>query len=316
MKYIIKKVFTLIITLFLVSIFTFTAFQVIPGDTALSALGINASEQAIKAYREELGLNKNLPQRYFSWLGKTVRGDFGSSTQYNGMPVKQLIRDRLPVTIWLALLSFLLIIIISLPLGILAAKRKDGLLDRLITIITQVNMAIPSFFLGMIISLVFGIILKWFVPGKYVSMKDNFLGFLRFMIFPAIAIAVPKIAMLEKFLRSSIIRQTEQDYVRTARSKGMKENDILTKHILKNALIPVITFLAMMLADILAGAILIEQVFNLPGLGRALLMAISTRDFNVVQIIVLYIAVVVIIINFIVDLIYQWIDPRVSIRNN
>lgn len=316
MKYIIKKVFTLIITLFLVSVFTFTAFQVIPGDTALSALGISASEQAIKAYREELGLNKSLPQRYFSWLGKTVRGDFGTSTQYNGMPVKQLIRDRLPVTIWLAALSFLLIIIISLPLGILAAKRKDGLLDRLITIITQVNMAIPSFFLGMIISLVFGIILKWFVPGKYVSMKDNFLGFLRFMIFPAIAIAVPKIAMLEKFLRSSIIRQTEQDYVRTARSKGMKENDILTKHILKNALIPVITFLAMMLADILAGAILIEQVFNLPGLGRALLMAISTRDFNVVQIIVLYIAVVVIIINFFVDLIYQWIDPRVSIRNS
>lgn len=316
MKYLIKKVFTLIITLFLVSILTFTAFQIIPGDTALSALGINATQQAVDAYREQLGLNKSVPVRYFSWLSKTVRGDFGTSTQYNDMPVSQLIRDRLPVTIWLAVLSFLLIIIISLPLGILAAKRKDGILDRLITVITQINMAIPSFFLGMIISLIFGIILKWFVPGKYISIKDNFLGFIRFMIFPAFAIAVPKIAMLVKFLRSSIIRQMEQDYVRTARSKGMKENDILIKHILKNALIPVITFLAMMLADILAGAILIEQVFNLPGLGRALLMAISTRDFNVVQIIILYIAAVVVVINFFVDLIYQWVDPRVSIRNS
>lgn len=316
MKYIIKKVFTLIITLLFVSVFTFTAFQVIPGDTALSALGINASDQAIKAYREELGLDKSLPDRYFGWLSKTIKGDFGTSAQYDNIPVSKLIRDRLPVTIWLAVLSFLLIILVSLPLGILAGKRKDGFLDRLITIVTQVNMAIPSFFLGMIISLVFGVMLKWFVPGQYISFQENFLKFLRFMIFPAIAIAVPKIAMLVKFLRSSILRQTEQDYVRTARSKGMKENDILTKHILKNALIPVITFLAMMLADILAGAILIEQVFNLPGLGRALLVAISNRDYNVVQIIILYIAAVVIVINFFVDVIYQWIDPRVSIRHS
>lgn len=314
MHYIIKKVFTLIITLFLVSILTFTAFQIIPGDSALSALGINATQQQIDAYREQMGLNQSVPARFIHWLSKTIRGDFGTSTQYNDMPVSQLIRDRLPVTVWLAVLSFLLIIIISLPLGILAAKHRNGILDRLITVITQINMAIPSFFLGMIISLIFGIILKWFVPGKYISIKEDFLGFFKFMIFPALAIAIPKIAMLVKFLRSSIIRQMEQDYVRTAKSKGMKENDILTKHILKNALIPVITFLAMMLADILAGVILIEQVFNLPGLGRALLMAISTRDFNVVQIIILYIAAVVVIINFFVDLIYQWVDPRVNVK--
>lgn len=315
MKYIIKKVFTLIITLLLVSIVTFTAFQVIPGDAALSALGINASEQSIQNYREELGLDKSVPVRYFSWLSKTIKGDFGTSSQYDNMPVSKLIMDRLPVTIWLAVLSFLLIILISLPLGILAVKRRDGFLDRLITIVTQVNMAIPSFFLGMLLSLIFGVMLKWFEPGKYISFQDNFPQFLRIMIFPAIAIAVPKIAMLVKFLRSSIIRQSEQDYVRTARSKGMNENEILIKHILKNALIPVITFLAMMLADILAGAILIEQVFNLPGLGRALLVAISNRDYNVVQIIILYIAAVVIIINFFVDVIYQWIDPRVSVNS-
>jgi len=315
MKYIIKKVFTLIITLLLVSIFTFTAFQIIPGDSATAALGMEATDEAINAYREEMGLNKSIPVQYVTWLSKAIAGDFGTSAQYE-MPVSKLISDRLPVTVWLAVISFLLIIIISLPLGILAAKQKDRSSDRIITVLTQVSMAVPAFFLGMILSLVFGIILKWFTPGQYVNYRVDFLGFLRFMIFPAIAIAIPKIAMLVRFLRSSILRQMNLDYVRTARSKGMKENDILYQHVLKNALIPVITFLAMVLADILAGAILIEQVFNLPGLGRLLLVAISTRDYFVVQAIILYIATIVVVINFVIDLLYQWIDPRVSIRNN
>ncbi|MBB2181642.1 ABC transporter permease [Lachnospiraceae bacterium MD1] len=315
MKYILKKGITLIITLFIVSIFTFTMFQVIPGDSALSALGMSATEQQLEDYREAMGLNKSLPIRYGIWLSKAITGDFGTSVQYK-MPVSQLIRDRLPVTIWLAVISFILIIIVSLPLGIVSAKKKNHPSDHVITTLTQVSMAIPAFFLGMILSYIFGVILKWFTPGKYVSYSESFTGFLSFMIFPAIAIAIPKIAMLVKFLRSSILRQMKLDYVRTARSKGMKEQDILYKHVLKNALIPVITFLAMMLADIMAGAILIEQVFNLPGLGRTLLVAISNRDFNVVQAIILYIATVVIGINFAVDLLYQRIDPRVNVKNS
>jgi peptide/nickel transport system permease protein/oligopeptide transport system permease protein len=315
MKYIIKKGFTLITTLLLASIFTFTAFQVIPGDSVTVALGMEATEEAIEAYREEMGLNESLPIRYITWLSKALTGDFGTSIEYD-MPVSKLISDRLPVTVWLAVLSFLFIIIISLPLGILAAKRKDRPSDRVITVLTQVSMAVPAFFLGMILSLVFGVILKWFTPGQYVNYHENFLGFLRFMIFPAIAIAIPKIAMLVKFLRSSILRQMNLDYVRTARSKGMKENDILYRHVLKNALIPVITFSAMILADILAGAILIEQVFNLPGLGRLLLVSISNRDYFVVQAIILYIATVVVVINFLVDILYQWIDPRVSVKHS
>lgn len=281
MKYMIKKGVTLIITLLLVSVFTFIAFQIIPGDSVTAALGMDATDEAIEAYREEMGLNKSLPVRYVTWLSKALSGDFGTSVQYK-MPVSKLISDRLPVTVWLAVLSFLLIIIISLPLGILAAKQKDRPSDQVITILTQVSMAIPAFFLGMILSLVFGVVLKWFTPGQYVNYRESFLEFMRFMIFPAIAIAIPKIAMLVKYLRSAILRQMNLDYVRTARSKGMMENDILYRHVLKNALIPVITFLAMMLADILAGAILIEQVFNLPGLGRLLLVAISNRDYSVV----------------------------------
>ncbi|MDF2541871.1 MAG: peptide transporter permease [Herbinix sp.] len=312
MKYIIKKIITLIMTLLLVSIFTFTAFQLIPGDSATAILGMEATEDAKEALREELGLNKSIPERYLNWLLDAIKGDFGTSIQYSDMPVHELIRDRLTVTVYLALISFAFIIIISIPLGILTSKKKDGFLDRVITFFTQLSMAVPPFVLGIMIILLFGIILKWFTPGKFVHPSDSLFGFFRFIIFPAIAVAIPKVAMLVKFLRSSILRQKDMDYVRTAKSKGMKEDDILYHHVLKNALIPVITFLAMMLADLLAGIILIEQVFNLPGLGRQLVVAIGGRDFSVVQAIILYIAAVVVVINFIVDILYQWIDPRVA----
>lgn len=313
MKYTLKKCITLIITLLFASILTFTAFWIIPGDSALSALGMDATEEQLEVYREEMGLNKSLAERYIIWLKNALKGDFGYSTQYQmQMKVSSLIKDRLIVTLWLAALSFLLIVLVSIPLGILSARKKNGILDSLITLTTEIFMSVPAFFLGMIITLFFGIILKFFTPGGYVSPVENFGLFIRFMLFPAIAVAVPKIAMMVKFLRSSLLREMELDYVRAAKSKGMTSIGILFKHILKNALIPVITFLAMVLADILAGTILVEQVFNLPGLGRLLVSSIANRDYAVVQAIVLYIASVVIIINFMVDLIYQWIDPRVK----
>jgi peptide/nickel transport system permease protein len=312
MKYIVKKFITLVISLLFTSILTFTAFQIIPGDSALSALGMDATEEQLEEYREKMGLNKSLPIRYINWLKDALKGDFGYSSQYQmKMKVSALIGDRLTVTLWLAVLSFLLIIVVSIPLGILSARKENGILDSLITLVTQIFMSVPSFFLGMIITLIFGIILKWFTPGSYINPEESFGLFLKFMMFPAIAVAVPKIAMMVKFLRSSLLKEMELDYVRTAKSKGMTNIIILFRHILKNALIPVLTFLAMILADILAGTILVEQVFNLPGLGRLLVSSIANRDYAVVQAIVLYIASVVIIINFLVDLIYQWIDPRV-----
>jgi len=312
MKYTIKKSITLFISLFIVSILTFTAFQVIPGDSALSALGMEATEEQLAEYREKMGLNKSLPERYVDWLTNALKGDFGYSSQYQlRLKVSTLIKERLTVTLWLAALSFLLIVLVSIPLGILSARNKYGTLDSLITLVTQFFMSVPSFFLGMIITLIFGVILKWFTPGVYISPRENLALSLRFMLFPAIAVAVPKIAMVVKLLRSSLLREMELDYVRTARSKGMTGTSVLYRHVLKNALIPVITFLAMILADILAGTILVEQVFNLPGLGRLLVSSIANRDYAVVQAIVLYIASVVIIINFLVDIVYQWIDPRV-----
>lgn len=310
MNYILKKLAAMLITLFLVSLFAFMAFQIIPGDSVVASLGTSATPEAVEALREQLGLNENVALRYFSWLKGAITGDFGNSFQYN-IPVNSLIKDRLPVTLWLALLSIVFILIFSIPLGIGAAKKEGGFADRVITFMTHLAMAIPPFFLGIILTLVFGLLLKWFVPGNYISYTEDFGKFIGYLICPALAIAIPKTAMVIKYLRSSIVRQLHLDYVRTARSKGHTERVILYRHVLKNAFIPVLTFLAIITADVMAGSIIIEQVFGLPGLGRTLVTAISGRDYPIVQIIILYIAAVVILSNFLVDILYQWIDPRV-----
>lgn len=313
MRYMLKKTLTLVITIIVVSFLTFIAFQVIPGDSAITQLGTNATKENIEALRESMNMNENVLTRYVKWIGNVFTGDFGVSSQYN-LPVSSLILERMPVTIWLAVLSIIFIVVISIPLGIIAAKKEGGVTDRIISFFTHTGMGIPPFFLGIIITLIFGFILKWFTPGMYIGPKENFGLFLGYMIYPALANAIPKAAMVLKFLRSSIIRQLQMDYVRTARSKGNLENAILYRHVLKNAFIPVLTFIAMIIAETLAGSIMIEQVFSLPGLGRLLVMAISNRDYAVVETIVLYIATIIVIINFFVDMLYQWIDPRVRVK--
>lgn len=313
-KFYIRRFVTLIITLFFVTLLTFIAFSVIPGDGALSKLSIEADYEAVEALRESLGLNQSIPLRYINYIKGVFMGDLGKSIQY-GIPVKTLIGERLPITVWLAVLSMVMIITLSIPLGILSSIKKDGAGDKIITFSTQIFMSIPAFFLGIIITIIFGISLKWFVPGAYIPMGKSISGFFKYMIYPAIAVAVPKIAMTVKFLRSSILRELKSDYVRTARSKGGSRLRVLFKHVLKNAMIPVITFLGMVAADVLAGSIVIEQVFNLPGIGRLLIAAISNRDYPVVQAIILYIAAVVVVINFCVDITYKRLDPRVRLAN-
>lgn len=311
MKWIMKKITAMVITLFFVSVVTFLAFEVIAGNSVISKLGMDATAEQVEALKEEYGLNKSLPERYVDWLSGAVKGDFGTSYQYN-MPVSKLVAERMPVTVGLGLIGIVLILLISIPLGLFVSKHEGGLWDHIITTMNQVFMAVPHFFLGMLICLIFGTVLKWFTPGAYVPMSQNFFGYFSYMIFPAIAIAIPKIAMVVKFLRTSVVRQMGMDYVRTARGKGNSEHRILYHHVLKNALIPVITFLAMVIADVLAGSIVLEPVFSLPGIGRLLVVSIANRDYPVVQVIVLYIATLVIVMNCIVDILYQVLDPRVK----
>lgn len=312
MKYIIKKLITLIITLLFISIITFTAFSVIPGDAATARLGTNATPEQVRQLREDMGLNKPLPVRYVNWLSDALRGDFGESYQYSGVTVSQLMSDRLPATAILAVMALVIILVCSIPLGILSARYAGRWPDTLINQLSQLTMAVPAFFLGILLTYIFGLVLQLFQPGAYVDPKESFWGCVHFLIFPAIAVALPKIAMVVKFLRNSILSEMPKDYVRTAYSKGNKEQRVLYVHILRNALIPVITFIAMVIAEIMAGSIIVEQVFGIPGMGRLLITSISGRDYPVVQAIVTYITAIVVIVNFIVDILYQLVDPRVK----
>ena len=321
MKYVGKRFITLIITLLVISFLTFTAFSVIPGDAALSRLGKDATEEQLERARDEMGLNDPLLERYGRWVTNAMQGDFGESYRYEGTSVRSLLAQRLPVTVLLAVISLLIITVISVPLGILSARFAGKWVDTLTNCLTQILMAVPSFFLGMILTYVFGLILHMFQPGKFIEPSENFGKSAQYLLFPALAVALPKIAMVVKFLRSSILTEMNREYVRTAYSRGNTETAVLYghvlkwrvlfSHVLKNAMIPVVTFFAMVIAEILAGSIVAEQVFSVPGIGRLLISSISNRDYPVVQAIVLYITSVVVLINFAVDMIYQVLDPRV-----
>ncbi len=316
MKYIGKKLLTLILTLFFISVLVFFIFQVIPGDPALSILGTEATDEKVEALRQ-LGLNAPLPQRYFNWFTGVLRGDLGKSYRYQEslneqMAVSRLIAGKLPVTLTLAGLSLLLIIIFSIPIGILWGGTKSRAVDGVLNVLSQFTMSVPSFFLGIIIIYLFGLVMKWFTPGGYISYREDFFGYIRYMLFPAVTVALPKTAMTAKFLRNSIITQLKSDYVRTAYSKGAQRKRVLFVHVLKNAMIPVVTFIGIIAAEIAAGSIVVEQVFGLPGIGRLLVSSISTRDYPVVQALMLYIVFAVVIVYFVVDILYRYIDPRVE----
>lgn len=311
MKYVVKKLSAMLLTIIIVSFLAFLAFSVISGDPALSKLGTQATPERLEALREEMGLNRPLLVRYGDWAISFIQGDMGESYSYN-MPVREMIGEKIPITITLTIMAFVIMTVAAIPLGIYTAKHENGMIDRIIYIINQVIMAIPPFFSGILITWIFGLVLKLFTPGGFVSYEENLTGFLTYLIFPAFAITLPKCAMTVKLLRASILDEVKADYVRTAYSRGNNTNKVLYHHVLKNAMIPVITFLGMALADILAGSIVIEQVFNIPGLGRILLTSINNRDYPVVQAIIVIIAVWVIGINFVVDMIYRIIDPRID----
>lgn len=311
MKYIVKKALTLVGTLLLVSFIAFLLFQIVPGDPVTSMLGTEYSEERAESLREELGINKPVIVRYVNWLTDFVKGNFGISYKYK-MPVSRLISDKIPVTMYLAVITLIVIVIISIPLGVFMERFGHRKVSKIFDIVNQSVMAVPSFFLGIMITIIFGLVLKWFTPGKYVSYRDDFNGFIMYLIPAAFAVAIPKIAMMVKFLKNSLIREMDSDYVRTAYSKGAGENRVLFCHVLRNGLMPAITLLGMIIAEIMAGSIVVEQVFNLPGLSAILVSSVSTRDYPVVQAIVVYIAFVVIITNCIVDILYHIIDPRVK----
>lgn len=313
MKYVLKKIITLIVALLLISIVVFLAFSVLPSDAAIAKLGQNATPERLAALREQMGLDQPVYIRYFVWLGNAFKGDFGQSLQYTGVSVNRLIGARLGNSALLSLISFVMVIIFSIPIGIFSAKRRSVIGKVTMSTITQLTMGIPSFFLGVLITYAFSLSLKWFVIGQYTPPAQSFSAAVTYLVFPALAISLPKIAMTVKFLATSIRSELHKDYIRTAYAKGCTRNGVLYGHALKNSMVPVITFLGVIVAEIVAGSIVVEQVFSVPGIGTLLLTAISNRDYPVVEAVVLLIAFFIIVINFVVDMIYMAVDPRVKL---
>ena len=309
MKTVLKKMITFFITVLLVTLFVFLAFELIPGDAATARLGTNATPEALSRLREELGLTRPFFVRYFSWLGSFFFGDMGTSYSY-GVSVRSMLASKLPITITLTLMSFVMITAISIPLGLVLSKYEDRPLAKAADVLGQITMAVPPFFLGILVTYLFGMVFRLFTPGGFVSYDVNFGKFLLYLVFPSLAIALPKAAMSTKLLKTSVLSERKLDYVRTAYSRGNSTMDVMYKHVLKNAIIPVITFLGMTLADIVAGSLVIEQVFSIPGYGRLLISSIANRDYPVVQAIIAIIAMIVIVINMIVDIMYKVLDPR------
>jgi len=313
MSFILRRLAITVLTLFLVSILSFGAFRLIPGDAALLALGAEATEEQIQALRAEMGLDKSFPEQYVSWLKNFLTGNLGYSARFRGVPISELIQSRLPVSFALAGLSFLFVIAIAVPVSLLSVKKENSLVDRIVTTFTALNISIPGFFLGILFIWIFGLTFRFFVPGAFVSFEENPAAFWGYLVFPALAIALPNAALVVKFLRASIFRELQSDYARTAKSKGADRDHILRRHVFKNASLPAITLLGMIAGEILSGSIVIEQVFGIPGIGRLLIASITSRDYPLIQTIIIYIAFAVILANTLADCVLQIIDPRIRL---
>lgn len=312
MRYAAKRVMMLLVTMVIVSLLTFAAFDLISGDPATAMLGTEATAERVAALREELGLDRPLPVRYGEWLLGFFTGDLGVSYSYR-QPVWDLIAPKVAVTLCLSLLSFLLIVAASIPLGLWSARRAGGRLDGVRTAVNQLCMAIPPFFTGILLSWVFGVTLRWFTPGDFPGFDGGLWDAVQYLLFAAVAIAIPRAAMTVRMLRSTVFSEMRKDYVRTAISRGNDRGAVLRRHVLKNALVPVVTFLAQTMAEIVAGSIVVEQVFAIPGLGRMLVTSISNRDYPTVQAIVVILAFWVVLAGTVADILNQCIDPRLRL---
>jgi len=308
--FILRRLIQTIVVLLIVSIIGFLIIHLIPGDPALTMLGENATQEQINALRTQLGLDQPVVVQYLRWLINVLHGNLGKSLMY-GESVTSLVASRLPVTFHLGIIALILGTLISVPAGIIAAVRRGGVLDQLITVSANLGMAIPLFWLGILGIYLFSLKLGWLPVQGYTSPFDNFSLNLKQIIMPVICLAVVPLASLTRQTRSSMLEVIRQDYIRTARSKGLKERVIIFKHALRNAVIPVVTLLGIQVRNLVGGSVLVETVFNISGIGRLMVKSVFDKDFLVVQGCVLMIAFVVALANLLVDLSYGWLDPRI-----
>ncbi len=307
-----KRILILIATLLLVSGVIFIVLQVIPADPAQLILGMQATPETLQELRHKLGLDQPLAIQYWKWISAWVRGDFGQSITYD-VPIRTLIASRLQVTVPLAILSIFFAILFSLFPGVYAAVHHNRPGDYGVMFFSQIGLAIPAFWAGILLILFFAVHLQWFAAGGFKSWTEGPLEALKSLLLPALSLGLVRAAVLARLTRSCMLEVLGEDYIRTARSKGLEESKVVYKHALRNAFIPVVTIVGLQMGELLGGAIIIENVFNLPGLGRLLFLAIGQRDLPVVQGVSLLAAFFIVLVNFGVDVLYRIVDPRLRI---
>ena len=311
--YLLKRLFIGILTLLFASVVVFAVLEVVPGDPARLMLGMNATEDAVQALREQMGLNQPLLTRYVSWLADFATGDFGRSLTYS-VPVIDLVTERMVVSLPLAVLALALSTAIAIPAGLFAAARRGRVADTATMGFAQVGVAIPNFWLALLLVYVFAVWLRLVPAGGFPGWGNGIWTGIKALLLPAIALALPQAAILARVTRSALIEVLGEDYIRTARAKGLPRPRVLWRHALRNALIPVLTIMGLQFAFLLAGTIIIENVFYLPGLGRLLFQAITQRDLIVVESVIMLLVASVIVVNVLVDLSYAVVDPRLRAR--
>ena len=313
--FLLKRLLTLLATLAAASIVVFAVLEILPGNAAQVLLGPDASPEAIAELANQLGLNQPAVQRYFHWIGGLLTGDMGTSYAY-GSPVLDLVLERLALTVPLAIIAMLFTTVIAITAGVYAASRHNKLGDVSVMGLAQIGIAIPNFWFAILLILLFSVKLQWFSAGGFPGWTEDagggFWPALQALFLPAIALAVVQAAILARITRSAVLDVQQEDFVRTARAKGLSQQATLWRHVLRNAMIPVVTVMGLQFANLLAGTIVVENVFSLPGLGRLIFQSISNRDLIVVRNCVMLLAALVVLVNFVVDLLYAVIGPRVK----
>jgi len=310
-RFLLRRLAGLAVTLVAVSLVVFVALEVLPGDPARSILGVDAEAAAVAALQSELGLNRSAPVRYVSWITGLVRGDFGTSWTYR-VPVGNLVIPRLTVTIPLAVFAMLLSIAVAIPLGLFAARNHRRVGDVGVMIFGQAGLAVPNFWLGLLLILLFAVKLDWLPAGDFPGWHSGLKAALTALVLPVLTLATVQAAILARIVRAAVLEISRNDFVRTARAKGLSRRRTLVAHVLRNALVPTTTVIGLQFSYLLAGTVVIENVFSLDGLGKFVLEAIANRDLPVVETVVLLLATMVVFVNLLVDIGYRIIDPRMG----
>jgi peptide/nickel transport system permease protein len=311
--YLLKRLLIGALTLVVASIVVFSVLEILPGDPARLMLGLNASEETVQVLREQMGLNQPILLRYLDWAGGLLTLDFGKSYTYS-VPVADLVAERVVVSLPLAIMALVLSTVIAIPVGVFSAQRRGSAADTLSMGAAQIGVAIPNFWFALILIYIFAVWLRLVPAGGFPGWNAGLWPAFKALILPAVALALPQAAILARVTRSALLEVLGEDYIRTARAKGMPHRHVLWRHALRNAMIPVLTILGLQFAFLLAGTIIIENVFYLPGLGRLIFQAITQRDLIVVESVVMLLVATVIVVNLLVDLSYAIVDPRLRIR--